>query len=298
MLRTILICLTILVHVGCDRTPPEAMRLDPLEWAPQAVLADYVQERPGMIFRATLSPDNSELLFFEKVTPGEEDYRIMTSQKTDAGWTAPQILLIDGRQESDMYPILSADGNSLFFTSYRDVGFDPPNANLWITERTGEGWTPPEFLSNASTPENYESQPWLAPDGSLRFKSMTPDWRTTYRRKSVSGNNGFGSWTNDDLLAGIPTDTSATFIRHGVMNPQGDTVILEMADWTEEGRLGASDLWVSTLTENGWSMARRLPASINTDGVENFPIFSSDGSRLLFVRDFTELLMVPLTVEP
>jgi len=97
------------------------------------------------------------------------------------------------------------------------------------------------------------------------------------------------------MARSIPRDTLATMLWLGVMSPAGNAVVLELADRVENERPGPSDLWVSQMRDGEWSPAMRLPASINTDGVENFPIFSSDGSVLLFVRDFTDILYVPVS---
>ena len=36
----------------------------------------------------------------------------------------------------------------------------------------------------------------------------------------------------------------------------------------------------------GWSAPRPIGGGVNTEGTENFPAFSPDGSTLVFVRDF------------
>jgi outer membrane protein OmpA-like peptidoglycan-associated protein len=114
----------------------------------------------------SLSPDG-RLLYFTAC----ENHRtlggcdLFVSERTDTGWSAPRNLDKPVNSGSwDSQPVVSADGNLLFFSSTRPGGLG--GRDIWYCEkdRSGKWSTPKNAGKPVNTPGNEES-PFLHPDG-------------------------------------------------------------------------------------------------------------------------------------
>ena len=133
----------------------------------------------GEVFRGSFSPDGKTFYFFKKITEGQEDYRIFTSNMVEGKWTEPKILNLGG-EYSDLYPTISKDGKRLVFSSYRPAPNDKsekPNAHLWYADKKGDGWSEPVFLAKVNKLGHYHSWVEFGWDGDIYFRQTTPDWK-------------------------------------------------------------------------------------------------------------------------
>jgi hypothetical protein len=253
----------------------------------------------GRIYRGAIAPTRREFYFFKKVSadPASEDYRIFVSRLQGDTWSPPELLKLGG-EYSDLYPVLSPDGSRLVFTSYRPIPGDTaphPSANLWYSDRRGAGWDTPVPIRAANALGSYHSQPvfW---GRSLVFRRTSADWRTSetlvtrwdgraYRPpESFAPVQRWADWRTDLRVWG------------GIPGPDGASVLLEVSRLDPRtGQPLPSDLWVSMRTGVRWTTPRPLGAGVNTEAyTENFPMVSSDGCEMTFVRDFSRFYRVPL----
>lgn len=244
----------------------------------------------GNVYRGAFSPDGREFWFFRKVTEGAEDYRIFVSRTGDAGWDAPERVLLGG-EFSELYPSISPDGTRIIFASYRPVPGDTsdhPNANLWYADREPDGsWGEPVLMAAASTLANYDNNPRFRPDGAIEFGSTTPDWSTSTRMVTRWTGTEYGPAEPDPLMEAWAGWRADAVVSSATLSPEGALAILDVRERDAEGRLGPSDLWYSRRVEQGWTDPRPLAGGVNTpEAYENFAVFSPDGREILFVRDF------------
>lgn len=246
----------------------------------------------GEVYRGTFTPDGDTLYFFKKAGAGET-YRIFSSNRTAAGWSAPAVVDLGGTF-SDLYPAISPDGRRMVFSSYRPApqGTAKPNAHLWSVERTATGWSAPMFLARASTLGHYHFE--FGFDGALYFRRTTPDWKSTETLRA--------SWRGTEISTPEPyadverwkQSRSDLVIAGGSPGPGGRFVFLDVATKNPRTGRGASDIWVTMKRGNDWSDPAPLGAGVNSDGYDVFPFVSPDGRDLYFVRDFSTFHRIPL----
>ncbi|MBI4581050.1 MAG: PD40 domain-containing protein [Planctomycetes bacterium] len=144
-------------------------------------LVDMPQENEPFAFRKApcISYDGQTLFFTRAVVSGiyVARTRIWYSRQVDGVWTDPQDLgdLVNypdaARITSD--PSLSADGNTLFFSSDRPGGFG--RTDIWTSRRIDGEWTEPTNLGPAVNTPAGESEPSISADGrTLYFSSDRP----------------------------------------------------------------------------------------------------------------------------
>lgn len=239
-------------------------------------------------YQGTFSADGSTFYFFRKHGAGE-DYRPWVSVRRGDRWTMPYRLDLGG-DHSDLYPAIAPDNRRLVFSSYRPLPGRPaakPQAHLWITERAGNGWAPARPLTDLITPGHYHSGVRFDPDGTLRWVDQTPDYRTRTFYQAAPVGDGFGARVvapgGDDWAERLPDGQR---LWGPVYNPAGDLVLLGVSELDASGRPRPSDLWVAAREAGHWTMPKRLPEVVNSAGWENFPVFSPNGTRWYFNRDF------------
>lgn len=271
----------------CDAAPRVATELAP-------ALADS-----GRLYRGSLSRDGRTLYYFRKVTPGQEDYRILRSTRTGARWSAPVQLDLAGGNTSELYPTLAPDGSRLVFSSYRPVPGDTSvhrNAHLWYVDRRGDGWGTPVFMADASELGHYHSGPVLGADGAVRFRRTTPDWRTGTSMITRPSGAGFGkAEVYDELAHWYAPPNRDLHVWSAQWGPGRRSVLLEVARRDPRtGRPGSTDLWIAVQDGEVWREPVPLGAGVNTAGQEHFASIVSDECTLLFTRDYSTLHHVSL----
>lgn len=270
----------------------------PLAFAPvasaQTVRIDTMG--PGTIsapgqrnYQGTFSADGATFYFFRKHGAGE-DYRPWVSVRRGDRWGTPNRLDLGG-DFSDLYPAIAPDGKRLVFSSYRPLpghNADHAQAHLWITERSGNRWGTPRPLTELIVPGHYHSGVRFDPDGTLRWIDQTPPGytnRTHYQ--APPARSGFGARVVDRGADkwGEQLPRGHRVLLH-TYNPARNLVLLGVSVVNESGRGGPSDYWVSAKVDGRWTAPRRLPDVVNSAGWESFAVFSPDGRRWYFNRDF------------
>jgi imidazolonepropionase-like amidohydrolase len=250
------------------------------------------------VYRGTFTPDGREFYFFKKTTedPRREDYRIFVSRRTASGWSRPDTLDLGGRH-SDLYPAITPDGNTMFFSSYRAAPGDTsahPNAHLWRVTRTAGGWSAPQFVT-ASRLGHYHSNLIVDRAGDLHFAVQTPDYRGKFGAVTRVGSAYTQADTAAEWKHWQATLPPNLFLFETTPGHDGSYTLLMVAPRNDQGRpAGGPDIWVSFFKDGRWSNARPLDG-VNSREVENFPFFSADGKELFFVRQFREFRSIPLS---
>lgn len=226
---------------------------------------------PQFESHAAFDPRNGDV-YFVRSTPAFEGWRIMVAHCTMKGWSAPRPADFAGDGvEAD--PYFTRDGSTLYFISTRTTdGVHRKDLDIWRVDRRAKGkWGEPVRLP---APVNSTSTEWFprpSPDGWIYFGSNRPGGlggNDIWRARPAEG----GTWRVENLGTSINT---AGDEYEALPSPDGDRLLV-MAD---------GDLFESRRDGAGWAARVRLPAEVNSPGMEVGAVFSPSGRSILFSRD-------------
>ncbi len=157
-----------------------------------------------------ITPDG-KFLVFTKCDSRKDGYGscdIYFSEVKNGRWTAAaNIGSPVNSRDWESQPSLSADGQSLYFTSRRNTGLG--KSDIYISQRSADGkWSRPKLLSDKINTEGDDQSPFIHPDGqTLYFMSNghpgMGGFDLFYSRKQADG-----SW-GDPVNLGYPINTEA-----------------------------------------------------------------------------------------
>ncbi len=116
------------------------------------------------------TPDYSEAYFTRCFGPeGEDKYcKIMVSTRQGESWSKPEVLDFMEAGINYGHPAISADGNKLYFSCEHPDGWG--GYDIWVCDRTDEGWSAPLLLSRSVNTIGNEKFPTVDRD-TLYFSS-------------------------------------------------------------------------------------------------------------------------------
>ncbi|HEV7229922.1 MAG TPA: OmpA family protein [Bacteroidia bacterium] len=182
---------------------------------------------------------------------------------------------------ADYSPVLSADQNTLFFTSRRPEttgGQKDDEGNyledIYMSTRTKAGWTK---ASNIGAPINT--------DGNEATVGLSPDGQTILIYKDDNGDGNIYSTTLDGDVWSTPVKlneniNSKYWEPSAFISADGNTIYFTS---NRPGGYGGRDLYTSKRSPEGdWSKAVNMGPSINTPYDEDAPFIHPDGVTLSF----------------
>ncbi len=202
---------------------------------------------------------------FAKNNP-DKDY-VFAPKNVGAGVNSP---------ESEYFPSLTIDGNSLVFTRrIRDV-----NEDFYVSRLINGSWEPAQAIEAINTPDGEAGQN-ISQDG---------QWLV------FTANNRPGGMGNFDLYISVltPEGWSAPMnLGPNVNSEQWDSQPCLSPDKRELyfssrrfGGFGGMDIYVCRLQPNGrWSAPENLGANINTAADDQCPYIHADNQTLYFVSN-------------
>ena len=98
-----------------------------------------------------------------------DQLQILTSKFNGTNWSNPKVLSFEVSGASYAHPSLSADGNTLYFSS--DVPGGQGGMDLYMVRRNTNGWEGPVNLGTTVNTSGNETFPFIAGDSSLYFTS-------------------------------------------------------------------------------------------------------------------------------
>jgi outer membrane protein OmpA-like peptidoglycan-associated protein/tetratricopeptide (TPR) repeat protein len=180
------------------------------------------------------------------------------------------------------FPAVTADGRALLYTARKGAA-DTDDENLYLARRRGDGdFEAPKSISPLINSPYNEGAAAISGDGkTLVFTSCyRPDSRGDcdlyYSRREN------GAWTEPVNLG--PNVNSTWWDSQPTLSADGRTLYFSSA--RKAGSLGAEDIYVTTLKDDGtWTAARNLGAPINTSGRDMGPFLHASGTTLYYVTD-------------
>ncbi len=182
---------------------------------------------------------------------------------------------------SEMFPLISADGNTLFYTR-RTNGIDD---DLYYSRRDScGGWFSGKPFPYPVNTSGQEAAQMISADKHYLFFMRCDN-------RSITGwGNGscdlYMAYTADSIWS-VPQSFGATINTPGYegmpcLSP--DNRELYFAS-DREGGYGGTDIWMSRFEGGLWQAPRNLGPEINTPGNETAPFLHADNKTLLFASD-------------
>ena len=181
---------------------------------------------------------------------------------------------INSEEAAEVLPALTADGNYLVFTRFIDGQED-----FYYSRKEAGKWLPASPLVGVNTDLNEGAQ-CISADG--RFLVFTAcNRKNGYGRcdlyyATLQG----GTWTPSKNM-GEPINTNAWESTPSI-SANGQTLFFAS---DRSGGQGGRDIWMSTLTSQGWSSPKNMGPVINSNGDEQSPFIHADGKTLYFMSN-------------
>ncbi len=245
------------------------------------LFAPGVVNTDGVEINLVFDRHNTELFFARTV---DKVFFVYTSRLVDGTWTAPERLELypEGVRAEAVDMALSPDEQSLYFLGITPEG-ETTQSDIWVSERTDEGWSLARRLGPSVNTEHSEFYPTVVADGSLYFVSDRPSElgpRNLYR----AARRADGSF-EPAIPIGPPIDTEQS---------KGDTFVARDESYlifksSDREGYGSGDLFVAFRTDDaGWTEPKNMGPVINTEELEFCPMVSPDGRWLSFSRRYGE----------
>jgi len=231
-------------------------------------------------FGGSFTPDG-KTIYFSRSAPHSYLYAIFESRWLDGRWATPVIVPFSG-QYTDSDPILSPDGNTMYWSSDRPVkGTVKHDYDIWMVRRQPNGtWGVPERLPEPINSEGSEFCASAARNGTIYFSSTRdapPGAIRAYRSRKIGG-----TWSAPENLStamgGKPDDP---YLDLDIMVDPDERFVLIGSLGRPDG-FGHFDVYVSWNHDGVWSPLKHLPAPFNTPARDYSPHLSPDGKYVFF----------------
>lgn len=214
----------------------------------------------------------------------------------------PQVIKVAGinSPDRDNTPLVSADGNVLFFNSTRHA--DRPWAKFnqiknrydddiyfavrVSSDQPGEQWSAPANIGQDINSSEDDGIAAISPDGhSLYFNSLKKGWEQDggpFYRSRLSGM----SWNDTKGLGGGITEFFKAREPGNRYRIYGGSISSDGRDFyfatTVHSRTGNHEIWVSHWDGSAWSYPENLGLDINHGAGSYAPCIAADGKTLYF----------------
>ncbi|MBN2519979.1 MAG: OmpA family protein [Bacteroidales bacterium] len=175
-------------------------------------------------------------------------------------------------------PRISEDGKTLYFKSSDRLGGEG-GEDIWYSKKAEDGtWMAPVSFSDLNT-DSHEALYSISGGGNVailfgNYEGSFGNGDLFYSVKTKDG------WTMPCNLGG--TINTNKWESQACLASDGKTLFF-VNSWS--GGQGEADIYVTELTENGWTTPINLGPMVNTAGDENRPFLAADGKTLYFSSD-------------
>lgn len=183
---------------------------------------------------------------------------------------------------TDKYPVISADGQVLYFTrSKHPQNIDGPNEDIWFSHYLGnKNWSKAQNIGKPLNNSGYNFVTSLMPDINTLLLG------NQYNADGSPGDGGISmthrlgkGWSVPENVTIKDFKNSAAFSSYYLTN---NGKVLLMGIQTDD-TYGEMDIYVSFLEkDNTWSSPKNIGGDINTPWEESTPFLASDGVTLYF----------------
>ena len=235
-----------------------------------AIFAEGIVSTEDFDSHPAFTPDG-KTLYFVRSTPSFNLWTILVSRFEKGKWSTPDIAPFSG-QYSDADPFITADGSRFYFISNRPVtGKSKPDLDIWVMEKTGNGWSEPRNLGTPINSSGSEWYPTVAANGTIYFGSDREGGkgRTDIYRSRLRD----GKYAEPENLGAVINTQFNEF--EALIGPD-ESFIIFMGGGRSDGK-GGFDLYLSYNRNGAWTKPENLGDKINSSGNEYSPKISPDG---------------------
>lgn len=237
---------------------------------------DFISKEGLFIQNCCFSPDGKEFLYV--ITDGFWSFsKTMYTEFIEGEWTIPDTISFSKEVVRSLVPFFSYDGQKIFFISKVRKGYQ--SADIWISQRTKNGWGEPERLDNPVNSDKDEWEVSVAESGNLYFSSNRPGGLgkfDIYKAEYIDGNY-------DTIInLGVPINTQSPD-ECPYIAP--DESFLIFNSWKPNKKFKGNNIYISYKKPDGsWTNPKDLGEAVNTDLLDIYPYMSPDGMYIMFTR--------------
>ena len=228
-------------------------------------------------FALVVSADGTEIIF--GIGNGKKT-DILSVKLIGNTWSEPKTIIAHERY-SYMDAFLSPDETQLYYISNQPLNGqgEPKDPDLWYSNRTENGWGPPQNAGSVINSEQGEYYVSFTTTGTLYFTSnraAAPDQEINFDIHAATNINGkfqkpfrLGKSVNSSGYDGdVFVAPDESYLIFSSARPSGH---------------GSGDLYISFRTLKGeWTQAKNMGPNINTDSQDYCPFVTRDGRYLFF----------------
>jgi hypothetical protein len=202
--------------------------------------------------------------------------RILNMKEERTKWTSPRVVSFSGKYDDAEFS-LSLDGYKLAFISKRpfDGRRKPIRCwDIWIVEKTKNGWGEPEHLGSTVNTDKHEVFPSFSSNGDLYFSSDRNGDYDIYVSRYVGGRY----LQAEKLIGAVNTEYDEW---DQAIAPDGSYMIFCSIGRSDS--YGGSDLYISFRGRDGnWTGTKNMGEKMNSTRGVCCPSISPDGRYLFF----------------
>ena len=163
-------------------------------WSPAKIATPppLPENGSGNIVQPHFSPDGLTLYF--SLRDASQRLNLYQSENHNGTWQEAQLLTDLNSPADDTGPILSADGQTLYFSSDREGGHG--GFDLYQTVRTPQGWAKPENLGKPINSIADECEPAPSPEGYSLYYTSNHSPNMQSEADSPAGDRKTARWTS------------------------------------------------------------------------------------------------------
>jgi len=220
-----------------------------------------------------ISPNGKEVMFSAQSVMGNLS-TIITVTKNGKQWNKPKVASFSG-QYFDLEPFFSNDGLKLFFVSKRPLDAtttEVKDFDIWYVERQtlDSEWSEAKNLGSPINTEHGEFYPSIAENGNFYFTRDDP----TLGKKDDLYVSEFINSTYTEPKALPDTINSEGYEYNAFVAPNESYILF--GSYNRKDGFGSGDIYISYNSENGWTEAKNLGNTINTDKMDYCPFVKND----------------------
>jgi len=222
------------------------------------------------------SPDLNEM-YFSVYLNYDDPQRIFISKKVKGIWQEPKVAEFSG-QYQDGRPILSPDGNTLYFYSKRPINEgekSTENSMIWFVKKNNSNWGNPQLLSFSQSlgiafyPDHYAS------NGIFYFSVKTAPRDYDIYQCEIKNDKPFNIKRVDE-----PVSMKNIVDLGATTNPENNILVFQSNNRNNKNQ---SILYACKKKENGeWGDPEPLSDKINQN-TTRFASFTRNGKYFFFV---------------
>ncbi len=241
-------------------------------------LPNIVKQFPN-IRDIAIAPNGNEIMFTAQSVMGNLS-AIIVVYKKGGTWSTPKVASFSG-QHFDLEPFFSFDGLKLYFVSTRPIDTSstkPKDFDIWYVERTSlkSKWSQPKNMDPPINTEYGEFYPSIAKNGNFYFTRDNPK----LKRKDDIYVSEFKNDTYSKPKVLSDAINSEGYEYNAFISP--DESYLMFGCYNRKDGMGSGDLYISFKTNEGWTPAKNLGDSINTNKMDYCPFVDTKTNTLYF----------------